>query len=184
MPLINTDMKNVKAIFSYGRMNPPTNGHLRVVQKLRDEAEREGAVARVYLSLTEDEKSNPLAPAEKLAFFQKLFPDVEVRLAKTVFEAGLDMAADGFDHGVMVVGEDRAAKFTKILSAYEGTEVLGLKRVEVKTISRNAEDASATQARQAAATGNWKAFCDLSATTDETLTRELYEAVRVGLGVA
>ncbi len=177
-------MKNVKAIFALGRLNPPTTGHRRVVEKLREEAQREGAVARLYLTETHDEKRNPLTPEQKIAFVQKLFPGVEVRLAKTVFAAGLDMAAEGVDEAVMIVGADRLAHFSKILSAYEGTEVLGLKHAEVKTISRDADDASATQARNAARGGNWDAFRDLSASTDDDLTRELYEAVRVGLGVA
>jgi len=176
-------MKNVKAVFAFGRMNPPTSGHRRVVEKLREEAQREGAVARLYLSQTHDDERNPLTPEQKLAFARKLFPDVEVRLAKTLFEAGLDMAADGVDDGVMIVGEDRRDAFSKLLAAYEGSEVLGLKHAEVKAITRKAEDASASSARAAAADGNFNAFRDLSATTDETLTRELYEAVRVGMGV-
>lgn len=176
-------MKNVKAVFAFGRMNPFTRGHDRIVEKLREEAQREGAVARLYLSQTHDDERNPLTPEQKLSFAQKLFPDVEVRLAKTLFEAALDMAADGVDDGVMIVGEDRRDAFSKLLAAYEGTEVLGLKHAEVRAITRRAEDASASSARAAAVDGNFGAFRDLSATTDETLTRELYEAVRVGMGV-
>jgi nicotinamide mononucleotide adenylyltransferase len=176
-------MKNVKAVFAFGRLNPPTSGHRRVVEKLREEAQRDGAVARLYLSETHDEARNPLTAEQKLAFAKKLFPDVEVRLAKTLFVAALDMAADGVEDGVMIVGEDRLEQFSKILSAYEGTEVFGLKHAEVRAITREETDASATSARAAAAAGDWSAFRDLSATTDDTLTHELYEAVRVGMGV-
>lgn len=180
---LNTDMKNVKTVFSYARMNPPTKGHLRVVQKLREVAQQEGAVARIYLSETQDEERNPLSREQKLAFVQALFPDIEVRTSKKLFDATLEMAADGFEEGIMIVGEDRFSKFDKIMSAYEGTEALGLKRVEVRAISRDANETSATGARAAAADGNWSAFLDHSATADVNLTRELYEAVRVGLGV-
>lgn len=176
-------MKNVKAIFAYGRMNPPTKGHLRIVEKLHQEAQREGATARVYLSESHDEERNPLTREQKLQFVQALFPDVEVRMAKTLFIATLEMAAEGFDEGVLIVGEDRLSHFSKLMSAYEGTEALGLKRVEVRAITRDANDTSATGARAAAVAGNWKAFCAHSAFNDTDRTRELYEAVRVGMGV-
>jgi nicotinic acid mononucleotide adenylyltransferase len=180
---LNTDMKNVKVIFAYGRMNPPTKGHLRVVEKIREEARLTGGTPRIYLSETHDDERNPLTREQKVAFVSALFPDVEVRTARQLFEATLAMAAEGFEEGVLIVGEDRFDKFSKIMSAYEGTEALGLKRVEVKSISRDANETSASGARAAAKAGNWKAFLDHSATTDTDLTHELYEAVRAGMGV-
>jgi nicotinic acid mononucleotide adenylyltransferase len=177
------DMSNVKAFFAFGRMNPPTEGHRRVVDLLRKEAQRTGSIARLYLSESHDGLRNPLTPQQKLAFAKKLFPDVDVRLSKTLFTAALEMADEGVDEGVMIVGEDRLAEFSKLLSAYAGTEVLGLKHAEVMVISREASDASATQARVAAESGDWETFRNLTPTDDEDLSLELYEAVRNGLGV-
>lgn len=180
---LNTGMRNVKAIFAFGRMNPPTAGHLRVVNKLREEAQRDGAVVRLFLTKSHDDQRNPLDPQTKLDFVKRLFPDVDVRLSQTLFTAALEMASEGIEEGVMIVGEDRRSQFSTILNRYAGTEELGLKHAEVRTISRDPDDASATSARNAAAEGNWKAFVGLSASSDDELTRELYEAVRVGLGV-
>jgi nicotinamide mononucleotide adenylyltransferase len=173
----------MKAFFAFGRMNPPTAGHCRVVEKLREEAKREGGVVRLYLSQSQDSVRNPLTPEQKVNFARKLFPDVDVRLSKTLFAATLDMAADGVQDGVMIVGEDRLEAFAKILEDYSGTKELGLRCAEAQAISRTESDASATNARMAAQNDDWATFCELSPTKDEKLTREIYDAVREGLGV-
>jgi hypothetical protein len=170
-------------IFSFVRMNPPTKGHGRVMERLRAESQFTGVKARVYLSFSHDHERNPLAPDEKLAFVQASWPDIEVRLAKNVFAACQEMGAEGATEAIMVVGEDRADDFRKRLTAYFGTEALGLESVDVQVVSRDAEDASATKARHAALSGDWQAFQELSPSTDTNLTRSLYEAVRIGLGV-
>lgn len=176
-------MRDVKAIFTFGRMNPPTSGHLRIVNKLREEAQREGAVVRLFVSQSHDATRNPLSPQDKINFIKKLFPDVDVRLSKTVFTAALEMASEGVEEGIMVVGEDRKETFSTCFDRYAGTEELGLKQVEVREITRDANDASATSARNAAERGDWESFFEISPTRDEQLSRDLYEAVRVGLGV-
>lgn len=178
---LNTGKNKVKAFFAFGRMNPPTVGHLRVIEKLREQAKQEGAVVRVYLSKTHDKVRNPLTPDQKLAFIKRLFPEVDVRLSQTVFTAALEMAEEGIDNGVLIVGEDRLSQFSKILSAYSGTEVLGLK-ADVLAISRDESEASATQARKAALDGDLTTFRVLCPTNDPDLSNELYEAVRHGLG--
>jgi nicotinamide mononucleotide adenylyltransferase len=182
MAPLNTDEKKVKAVFAFGRMNPPTTGHRRIVERLCEEAKQNGAVVRLYLSETHDHDRNPLTPQQKIDFAKKFFPEVEVRTSKTVFTAALEMAKEGVDEGVMIVGEDRFAEFSRILSAYSGTADLGL-RAEAKAISRDDGDASASQARQAALAGDWEAFRALTPSEDEELIRDLFEAVRHGLGV-
>ena len=177
---LNTDMKNVRVVFTYARMNPPTEGHRRVVESLREEAKRTGAVARLYLSETHDKKRNPLDKETKLDFVRRSFPDIDVRTARTVFAAGLDLAGDD---AVMVVGQDRLEAFTKTLTAYIGTDDLPVKSLEVRAISRGEDDTSATKAREAAVSGDWQAFEAMSPTTDEMITRELFHAVRNGMGV-
>lgn len=173
----------MRVVFTYARMNPPTEGHRRVVESLRKEAALTGAVARLYLSETHDKKRNPLDKETKLDFVRRSFPDIEVRTARTVFAAGLDMAADGGKEAIMVVGEDRLDAFTKTLTAYVGTDDLPLKSLEVRAITRGEDDTSATRAREAAVSGDWKAFAAMSPTSDEMITRELFHAVRNGMGV-
>jgi hypothetical protein len=180
---LNTGMRIVKAIFAFGRMNPVTIGHGRVVAELQSEAQRAGAEVRLFLSMTHDDERNPLDPETKADFVRKVFPGLDVRLSKTVFTAALELADEGFEEGVMIVGEDRKAQFSSILSRYAGKKELGLSSVEVKAITRTDEDASASGARAAALNGDFDAFKKLSATSDEDLTFQIFKAVRHGLGV-
>lgn len=181
---LNTDMRNaMRAVFAYARMNPPTEGHRRVVERLREEAKATGSTARLYLSKTHDRKRNPLNPEQKLAYVQKLFPGVEVRLSPSIFAAANELADEGYDEATVIVGEDRLESFSKTLPAYVGTDSLGLKQVEVRAVTRNEEDVSATRARAAAIEGDWQAFRSMTPTDDEALVTELYEAVRNGMGV-
>ncbi|CAM6053902.1 unnamed protein product [Sphagnum tenellum] len=164
-------------------MNPPHSGHVKVVNKLREEAQREGAVVRLFLSHSQDNERNPLDPETKLGFVKRLFPDIDVRLSKTIFTASLEMASEGIDEGFLIVGEDRQSQFSAILERYAGTPELGLKHAEVRSISRDTEDASATRARQAVIENDWLAFKQLSASDDDELTLEMYNAVRAAMGV-
>ena len=55
-----------KAVVTFGRMNPPTVGHQKVVDKVKAEATKQGAKPYVYLSHSLDKKKNPLEYNTKL----------------------------------------------------------------------------------------------------------------------
>jgi nicotinamide mononucleotide adenylyltransferase len=58
--------------FTFGRMNPPTIGHGKLLDKLASKAGKNPY--RVYLSQSSDAKKNPLAYADKVKFVRKMFP--------------------------------------------------------------------------------------------------------------
>ena len=45
-----------KTVITFGRMNPPTIGHQKVVDKVKAEAKNQGAMPHVYLS----QKTDPI----------------------------------------------------------------------------------------------------------------------------
>ena len=47
------------AVFVFGRFNPPTIGHEKLLNALTATAQREGGKALVYTSSTQDAKKNP-----------------------------------------------------------------------------------------------------------------------------
>ena len=57
--------------FSFGRFNPPTTGHEKLINKV---ASINTDDYRIYLSRSQDPKKNPLSPREKLAIMKKMFP--------------------------------------------------------------------------------------------------------------
>ena len=50
--------------FTFGRFNPPTIGHEKLINKVKSVRADE---YRIYLSRSEDPKKNPLSPRQKLA---------------------------------------------------------------------------------------------------------------------
>ena len=58
--------------FTFGRMNPPTIGHEKLLDVLARKAAKNPY--RVYLSQTQDAKKNPLQYAEKVKIARKMFP--------------------------------------------------------------------------------------------------------------
>jgi nicotinic acid mononucleotide adenylyltransferase len=170
---------DMKTAFAFGRMNPITKGHKKIIDRLRLETPV-GVKPRLYLSQTYDRKRNPLTPEQKVSFVKEMFPDIEVRLAKNIFDAGLDMAADGFDEATLVVGEDRFPMFSELMGKYSGSEFLGL-HAKAVCVNRGEGDASSSQARSAASMGDYETFKNLSASFDELFNKKLYEAVCFGL---
>ena len=55
------EAKAKTVVFTFGRMNPPTTGHLKLIKKVMMVAKRVGGTPVVYPSKTEDNKKNPLS---------------------------------------------------------------------------------------------------------------------------
>ena len=69
----STEAKQGKtAVITYGRMNPPTIGHEKVLDKLATLSR--GSTYRVFLSQSQDDKKNPLSYKEKIKIARKMFP--------------------------------------------------------------------------------------------------------------
>ena len=49
------------AVLSFGRMNPPTIGHQKLMKKIVEVAQKENASPMLFLSHSQDKKKNPLS---------------------------------------------------------------------------------------------------------------------------
>ena len=56
-------------VFTFGRMNPPTVGHGKLIDKVLSVAKSSGAKAVIYPSKTEDDNKNPLPFKMKVKVF-------------------------------------------------------------------------------------------------------------------
>ena len=54
------------ATMAFGRMNPPTTGHLKLIDKVKEVAHKVGGSHHVIVSHTQDSKKNPLSSAKKV----------------------------------------------------------------------------------------------------------------------
>jgi len=111
------------AVFSFGRMNPPTIGHQKLVDKVRDVARSRGGKPMIFLSHTHDSKKNPLQYSDKIKFARVAFGRDLVRpsSSKTIIDLAKQLERD-YDNLVMVVGDDRVSEFDSLLNKYNGKE--------------------------------------------------------------
>ena len=80
-----------KVVFTFGRMNPPTIGHEKLVNKLKAIASKEKADARIYLSHTNKPGSDPLSYNDKIKFAQKAFGIAYKSKSKQIFQIAKEL---------------------------------------------------------------------------------------------
>ena len=114
------------AVFTFGRFNPPTVGHQKMIQKLLEVGDEENADVYVFGSHTKDKKKNPLTHKQKMDYMIEMFPEMkEYEDPGEQIRTALDAAVylNDYDKLVMVVGEDRVESFDKLLKRYNGKEM-------------------------------------------------------------
>ena len=114
------------AVFTFGRMNPPTIGHEKHLNKLKNVAGRSSADWFVYLSSSQDAKKNPLPFERKIHYAKKMFGrDVNARTfpkEPTALHAASSLYSKGYKKLIMVVGSDRVNDFSKLLKQYNNQD--------------------------------------------------------------
>ena len=109
--------------FTFGRMNPPTIGHGKLLDKLASKAGRNSY--KIYLSQSQDKNKNPLHYKDKIKHVRKMFPkharsviiNSKVRTAIEVLTA---LYNEGYKRATMVVGSDRVNEFDILMNKYNG----------------------------------------------------------------
>ena len=107
-------------VFTFGRFNPPTVGHAKLVDKLTKSTSG-GYAPLVYMSHSQDAKKNPLDFGTKQKFMNLFFGKkvgVMNSNARHVFEIVTDLYNQGYTKIRMVVGSDRVKEFNVLLNKY------------------------------------------------------------------
>jgi len=183
--------------FTFGRMNPPTIGHGKLLDKLVTKAGK--MPYRVYLSQSQDSQKNPLAYVDKVKFARKMFPRsarsiILDKSIKTVFDAMSSIYNEGFVNVTMVVGDDRLNEFDVLLNKYNGVKgrhgFYNFRKVSVISAGQRdpdaegAEGASATKQREAAAANDFTTFSQgLPKAVSNADAKKIFNSVRKGLGL-
>ena len=63
-------------VMAFGRMNPPTTGHMKLVDKVREIADKNNAKHTVIVSHSQDSKKNPLSGQQKLKHLRRFSPEI------------------------------------------------------------------------------------------------------------
>jgi hypothetical protein len=157
-------------VFSFGRLNPPTTGHGKLLDALKKAAA--GSEYRLYMSKTQDKKKNPLSFKAKVKYVRAMFPKHSIYVmdspVNTVFDVLVKLQNDGFESVTMVVGSDRVSEFKSLISKYNGKKsthgFYDFKDITVKSAGERDPDAegvegmSASKMRAAAISNNFKLF--------------------------
>jgi len=150
--------------FAFGRFNPPTIGHEKLINKVKSQPTND---YKIYLSRSEDPKKNPLSPRDKLSIMKKLFPsharNIEINATNMVLDLATDLYKKGYTDLTMVAGSDRVREFETILKKYNGVKsrhgMYDFENIKVVSAGERDPDAegatgmSASKMRAAAAKG-------------------------------
>ena len=113
-------------VMAFGRMSPPTIGHAKLVDKVKDTAKQFGAGHSVILSHTHDGNKNPLDAKTKLKHAKRFFPDTNITTSDkdspTYLKQAEKLHKSGVTHLHMVAGSDRIHQYAKDLAHYNGNK--------------------------------------------------------------
>ena len=105
---------NSHIAFTFGRFNPPTIGHEKLINATKAAAGK----YRIYVSKTQDVKKNPLDYDTKMRYLNAMFPTAIISYdnMRTMLEIIVKLYDEGWRNVTLVVGSDRVADFDKMLS--------------------------------------------------------------------
>ena len=188
------ESKEKGAVFTFGRFNPPTVGHAKLVEKLRSSTGG-GFHPLVFMSHSQDPKKNPLDYKTKWNFMNKFFGR-KVGIVKTnarqVFEIATGLYDQGYTSIRMVVGSDRIKEFETLLKKYNSVKgrhgFYKFDTIEIISAGERDPDAddlvsgmSASKMRAAAQEGDYDSF--EQGVPDRKHAKSLYKSVRKGMGL-
>jgi hypothetical protein len=112
---------NRGAVIAYGRYNPPTIGHEKLIQIVEKSATNKGYDAFIIPSHTVDNKKNPLNIEEKISILKQLTTSANVDdSGKTLIAALKNLQSRGYTHIIHVAGSDRIPEFETLIGKYNG----------------------------------------------------------------
>ena len=176
---------------AFGRFNPPTVGHEKLLQMARKTAA--GGDLKIYPSRTQDPKKNPLDPDMKVSFMKKMFPDFDENIVnddemRSIFNV-LQTADGEYKNVTIIVGSDHQAEFENLATKYNG-ELYNFD--DIRVVSAGVRDAdaegvegmSASKMRKAVADDDFDAFKrGIPAGVKDADAQALYDAVRTGMKI-
>jgi len=158
--------KEVPLTVVFGRFNPPTIGHEKLIKKAKEISA--GGDFKIYPSRTQDANKNPLDPASKVKYMKKMFPDYKENIVnddkmKTIFDVLVGANEDGYKKINIVVGSERLGEFDRLANQYNG-QIYAFDEINVVPAGPRDPDAagptgiSASKLRKAAVDDNFQQF--------------------------
>ena len=180
-----------KLIFAFGRFNPPTTGHDKLMREVITQARKNNANHIVYASASQDKRKNPLDVNTKVKFMKKMFPRNKIQAAggtQRTFMEILKFYDKMYGEIIMVAGSDRIREFQSLADKYNGKEY-NYKSIKVASSGERDPDAegvsgmSASKMREMAKNDDYRNFKRGVVNLSDSDTKALFAAVRKGMDI-
>tara|TARA_B100000424_G_scaffold243083_1_gene212394 strand:+ start:872 stop:2686 length:1815 start_codon:yes stop_codon:yes gene_type:complete len=181
-------------VFAFGRLNPPTIGHQKLIDKVITMAKRVKGLPVLYVSASQDKNKNPLTAKQKLDYLKKIYPrGIQLMPATGNERTFMEILKNRFDKRYtdvyMVAGSDRVLEFKKLIKKYNGKDY-NFDTVNVVSAGERDPDAegvtgmSASKMRALAKQNNYKDFrSGLMKNTKEKDAMKLFKDLKNQMGV-
>ena len=186
-----------EVFFTFGRMNPPTIGHGKLMNVMSAKAGKNAY--KIYLSQSSDARKNPLTYEQKIKHTRKMYPKharniIKDKKLRNVFEVASSLYDQGFNRVTMVVGADRITEFQTLLNKYNGKKgrhgFYNFEKINVVSAgdrdpdSEGVEGMSASKQRENAKKNDFTTFSQgVPSTMNNRDAKKLFNDVRVGMGL-
>tara|TARA_R110000822_G_scaffold13329_6_gene47456 strand:+ start:31451 stop:33643 length:2193 start_codon:yes stop_codon:yes gene_type:complete len=171
-PTLEEAVKSGTVVMTFGRMNPMTIGHEKLVDKIIKEAKSRNAEPMVFLSHSSGAKSksgkgavnkDPLSYDDKIKYATKAFGPVVKKSPLKILMLIAKSLSGQYKNLVMVAGSDRVDEYNVLLNKYNGKDYT-FDSIEVISAGQRDADGegaagmSGTKMREFAAAGDVKKF--------------------------
>jgi len=193
------------AVFTFGRFNPPTIGHEKLIKKVEliSQKYRVGsgtAYFCIFPSQSQNSEKDPLGFQEKVYFMKKAFPKYKeniksLKSIKSALYAASWLYDTGYKNIVMVVGSDRVTDFKVLLRKYNGKKsthgFYDFESIEVESAGERDPDAtgvegmSASKMRLAVIQNQLETFkMGVPSGMSSSDAEKMFDAVAKGMGLS
>ena len=192
---IKVEAVNKSFAFTFGRFNPPTIGHEKLIRTVASQ----GMDYKIFLSRSQDTVKNPLSPSDKLKYMTLMFTNyashIMVMPSNMVLELATKIYNMGYKNVTMVVGSDRVSEFKSILNRYNDEKnrhgYYNFEKINIISAGERDPDEegvtgmSASKMRNYAAKGDFKNFRrGIPGNLTDKQQKELFFDVRKGMGLS
>ena len=119
--------KKQPVVFAFGRFNPPTYGHQKLIERVLTITKRVKGKPVLYVSATQDKKRNPLDVKYKIKVIKAIYKSkIQINAATGRERTFMEILTNRFDKKYtdvyMIAGSDRVAEFKKLINKYNGKD--------------------------------------------------------------
>ena len=113
--------KKQPVVFAFGRFNPPTYGHQKLIERVLTITKRVKGKPVLYVSATQDKKKNPLDVKQKIKVIKAIYKSkIQINAATGKERTFMEILTNRFDKKYtdvyMIAGSDRVAEFKKLIT--------------------------------------------------------------------